>query len=200
MRHGQSTKNAEKRIQGWIDDPLTEQGVRQAGHAAAKLLEYQPIDVLYSSSLKRAFQTATIIGERVSLRPVPRDDLREIYGGRADGLNREELMISFPGLVERWLSSDDTLQLPGGELVGRFFDRVVKALWDIVDHHQTQRVVVVTHGGVLSAWITQLAEGRPTNLWTSRFHNCDITEVELQGREAKSISINGGGNMESLST
>lgn len=159
------------------------------------MLEYRPVDVLYSSSLKRAFQTATIIGERVSLTPVLRDDLREIFGGQADGLNRKELQVCFPGLLERWLSSDNTLQLPGGERVGGFFDRVVKALWDIVDHHQQQRVVVVTHGGVLSSWITQLVIGRPTNLWTPRFQNCFITEIEMQGREAKSIFIDDGRHM-----
>ena len=131
VRHGESDWNAEGRLQGHTDRPLSDFGRRQA-RQLAEALEGEELEAIYSSDLARARETAEIVGERLGL-PVELDpDLREKDWGTWEGLTS----------VER-----DRVEFVG-ESTEAHRERILGALRQISERHPGEaRILVVTHGG-----------------------------------------------------
>ncbi|HET9115994.1 MAG TPA: histidine phosphatase family protein [Gaiellaceae bacterium] len=130
VRHGETDWNAEGRLQGHTDRPLSEYGRRQARRLAEELVD-EPLDAIYASDLARARETAEIVGERLTL-PVMLDrDLREKDWGTWEGLTPAER---------------DRVELVG-ESTKAHQERILRALGRIAQRHPGARVLVVTHGG-----------------------------------------------------
>jgi uncharacterized phosphatase len=131
VRHGETDWNAEGRLQGQTDRPLSDYGRRQARQLADEL-EGEQFEAIYSSDLSRAQETAEIVGRRLDV-PVELDpDLREKDWGTWEGLNA----------VER-----DRVEFVG-ESTEAHQERMLQALRRISEHHPGDGVVlVVTHGG-----------------------------------------------------
>ena len=85
-RHGQTDWNAAGKIQGVSDVPLNERGREQAAALAGRVLDAGAISAVYTSPLKRARETAEIIGRRLGLEPVPVGALTELNFGDWEGL------------------------------------------------------------------------------------------------------------------
>ena len=131
VRHGETDWNAEGRLQGHTDRPLSDYGRRQAQELAGEL-EDEELKAIYSSDLVRARGTAEIVGERLGLPVVLDPDLREKNWGTWEGLNA----------VER-----DRVEFVG-ETTEAHQERMLGALRRIAERHPgDQRVLVVTHGG-----------------------------------------------------
>jgi broad specificity phosphatase PhoE len=131
VRHGETDWNAEGRLQGHTDRPLSDYGRRQARELAADL-EDEELEAIYSSDLARARETAEIVGERLGLPVVLDPDLREKDWGTWEGLNA----------VER-----DRVEFVG-ESTEAHQERILQALRRIAERHPSdRRVLVVTHGG-----------------------------------------------------
>jgi 2,3-bisphosphoglycerate-dependent phosphoglycerate mutase len=131
VRHGETDWNADGRLQGHTDRPLSDYG-RQQAQQLAEELEGAEIAAIYSSDLARARETAEIVGERLAL-PVGLDpDLREKDWGTWEGLTS----------VER-----DRVEFVG-ESTAAHQERMLRALERIAERHPGNgRVLVVTHGG-----------------------------------------------------
>src|SRR5437868_8956092 len=97
VRHGQSTWNADHRIQGQLDPPLSARGVAQASDLAERLTGHR-LAGFYCSDLTRTRQTAELISSAVGVDPVPEPGLREIMLGDWEGKTREDLMVESPEL------------------------------------------------------------------------------------------------------
>jgi broad specificity phosphatase PhoE len=131
VRHGETDWNAEGRLQGHTDRPLSDYGRRQAQQLAGEL-EDEVLEAIYSSDLARARETAEIVGERLGLPVVLDPDLREKDWGTWEGLNA----------VER-----DRVEFVG-ETTEAHQERMLRALRRIAERHPgDRRVLVVTHGG-----------------------------------------------------
>lgn len=142
-RHGESTWNAAGRWQGQADPPLTEFGRLQALHAAKRV---GAVDLVVSSDLERARDTALIIAEAIGVGPVLVDpDLRERDAGEWSGLTRAEIEEAWPGYLER----DE--RPPGWEPQDALQRRAMRALDRIHAEYTGATVLVVTHGGVIYA-------------------------------------------------
>ena len=181
IRHGESTYNAEGRIQGQSDVPLSELGRRQS-RAVARAMAAVPAEAIYSSPLCRALEVAKDIAAEHGL-PVRTDPrLKEISVGVFQDRLRSELETEFPDDLARWLSGEEDFAIPGGESRRQLADRGAEALRKIAaDGHRT--AVVVAHGGVLVATLRRLIElPRPLSPFSLR--NCSITKltVDEQGR------------------
>ncbi len=148
VRHGETEWNHLRRIQGQIDVPLNAIGLRQAQAAAARLAPLG-IDALYTSDLARASQTAAPIASACGIVGVPDTRLRERHFGRFEGSFYEVLARDDPDRHARLLSRDLGFDLDGGETIPALHARVCAAIASIVGRHAGERVVVVTHGGVL---------------------------------------------------
>src|SRR5437868_5329919 len=95
VRHGESTWNWERRVQGQHDPPLSKRGRQQARELAAKLAGH-PLAGFYSSDLSRARETAEPLAESLGREPALLPGLREIALGQWEGKTREELQAEFP--------------------------------------------------------------------------------------------------------
>jgi broad specificity phosphatase PhoE len=131
VRHGETDWNADGRLQGHTDRPLSDYGRRQARQLAGDL-EDEELEAIYSSDLARARETAEIVGERLDLPVVLDPDLREKDWGTWEGLTS----------VER-----DRVEFVG-ETTEAHQERILRALRRIAERHAGDaRVLVVTHGG-----------------------------------------------------
>ena len=148
VRHGETDWNAEQRIQGHRDQPLNPVGLNQAEAAGTYFAGY-PADVLYCSDLQRARQTAAPIAAALRQPVILDPDLRERHFGRCEGLTRNELVAQSAEDGQALRTRDPDYQLPGGESLRQFQQRVVNALQQLIDRHTGQTLVLVTHGGVL---------------------------------------------------
>jgi probable phosphoglycerate mutase len=163
VRHGQTRWNVEKRVQGQEDSPLTDEGLRQA-EAIADRLAKERFDVLVSSDLGRALQTAAPIAQRCGLPVVKDARLRERHFGEGEGMPYDEIDRRWPDAFSRIRESDPDAVIPGGETRRQFHDRVHRAFEALVREREGKRVAVVTHGGVLAAlyrMVHAIPVGRP---------------------------------------
>lgn len=159
IRHGETAWNVEHRWQGQTDVPLNATGHAQAAALAARVAA-DPGDVLYSSDLTRAMQTAAPLAAEwgQTVRPVP--GLREQGFGLFEGLTARAIQREHPALWLEWLSHHADFGLPGGESLAQVSARVLDAVAQIAARHPRQRVVIVTHGGVLDT-LWRHAHGLP---------------------------------------
>ena len=131
VRHGETDWNADGRLQGQTDRPLSDFGRTQAHRLACDLAE-EKLDAIYSSDLARALETAEIVAERVGLPVLLDPDLREKDWGTWEGLTA----------VER-----DRVEFVG-ESTEAHEERILRALRRISEGHPDGgSVLVVTHGG-----------------------------------------------------
>jgi len=148
IRHGETAWNAEDRIQGHEDIPLSDRGAAQAEAVAARFVG-EPVHALYSSDLTRAVETARRIAN-VTGRSVLRDPrLRERHLGVLQGMLRSDGSDAVAKVYQRYRASDPDFVVPGGESTRQFAARVLACINDLVRRHLGQTVVVVAHGGVL---------------------------------------------------
>jgi broad specificity phosphatase PhoE len=152
VRHGQTDWNIEGRWQGHADIPLNPTGQEQARSLASELAENgQTFQAIYSSDLKRAYQTAQEIGKSLDL-PVHKDRrLREISKGAWEGMLVSQVSeLSNEAIRQR---QEDPLytRSPGGESLMEVAARLSSAADDIASAHPVGPVLVVTHGLALAA-------------------------------------------------
>lgn len=154
-RHGRTAWNAEGRWQGHTDVPLDDEGLAQAGAAAAVLAARGPVRVV-SSDLARARATARTLALVADL-PVALDPrLREVFGGDWQGLRREDIAAGWPELHAAWLAGED-VPAGGGETREQAAARVAEVVQEEAAGLAAGEVVVcVGHGGALGAGLVRL--------------------------------------------
>jgi probable phosphoglycerate mutase len=149
VRHGQTHWNIKLIRQGHLDSPLTEKGIAQA-KALADRLRHETFTALYSSDLGRALQTAQIIGSATGHKVATDPRLRERHLGIFQGLNGEEIKQKFPEEYRLHRTLGPEYIIPGGESVNQHVARNLEYLNLVAEKHLGEKIVVVTHGGVLS--------------------------------------------------
>ena len=149
IRHGETDWNLEHRFQGQADPPLNATGLAQAERLARRL-SAEPADVLVSSDLQRARQTAAALARTWGAAAQLRPGLREQAFGQLEGLQVPIIQAEHPQLWAQWLEQRADFALPGGgESLRSFFARVLADIDELARRHAGARVAVVTHGGVL---------------------------------------------------
>ncbi len=155
IRHGESAANHSQRWQGQGDSPLTEQGRRQAAALAARLGP-DPFDLVVSSDLVRAADTAKALGVPVEMDPA----WREIDLGGWEGKTFEEVADTAGDLLVALRAGEDVRFGGTGETLAEFEGRAVEAFRSLADRVGEGTVAVVTHGGVIDALVGRHI-GRP---------------------------------------
>ncbi|GKU94697.1 hypothetical protein SLEP1_g8149 [Rubroshorea leprosula] len=153
VRHGETKWNADGRIQGHLDVELNDVGRQQATLVANRLAQLPKISAIYSSDLMRASETAEIIAARCGRLEVIKDpDLRERHLGDLQGLLARETAKVNLNAHKANRSRRTDVDIPGGgESLDKLYHRCTSALQRIGRKHAGERVVVVTHGGVIKA-------------------------------------------------
>ena len=150
VRHGETDWNVERRLQGHTDISLNERGLKQANQMAKALqaIELQ-FDVLYTSDLKRAAQTAQAIEKVFGVSAITHEALRERNLGALQGLTTKEAPDLEPVLWNTHLSRSLHEDLRGGESIVQFANRIKDALEQIRSEHAGKTILLVSHGGAL---------------------------------------------------
>ena len=186
VRHAETDWNASGRFQGHADPPLNERG-RQQAHALAVELAGTRFDALYASPLRRAAETAEVLGAALQLPVTLVEDLREVDVGEWQGLTRAEVEARYPDALASWLAFG-----PGwerGETYEVLGDRVLTALRTIAAAHAGGRVLAVSHGGPLRAALAAAA-GLPHAASRSEIRpvaNCAVVRLHLDGAELRRL-------------
>ncbi|XP_010550379.1 PREDICTED: phosphoglycerate mutase-like protein 4 [Tarenaya hassleriana] len=188
VRHGETSWNAERRIQGHLDVELNDAGRQQAARVAERLSKEPKISFVYSSDLKRALVTAEIIAARCGgLEVVTDPDLRERHLGDMQGVVYQDVPRMFPEAHKAFLSHRTDVEIPGGgESLDTLYDRCTSALQRIGDKHKGQRVVVVTHGGVIRALYER---ARPDGRNAGKVMNTSVNVFRLYEGEKWAIQV-----------
>ena len=144
VRHGETEWNAENRMCGRSDIPLSEAGRRQA-EALAERLKLIPLEALYSSPLKRALQTARSISELTGLQPIPDERLVELDYGEWEGKSLGDILRREPETYRAWDADPAQVAPPGGETGFAAQQRIVSFLDSLAARHPQGQVLVVFH-------------------------------------------------------
>jgi probable phosphoglycerate mutase len=154
IQHCQSEHHVNNMTGGWTDTPLTELGRRQAASIGARLKQ-ELVGIqcqIYSSDLKRASQTAEIVGNELGIVPISVPGLREHNSGEATGKTRE--------WAEKHINMDnfslfDWAGFPGAETWREFYARISNCMDELVKKHDPEVLpIIVTHGGSTSCIVT----------------------------------------------
>ena len=149
VRHGETVWNAEQRLQGHSDPPLSEVGLQQAKRLASRLADAQ-LAAIYSSDLSRARETADIIAAGRGIDVHATSDLRERDCGRWEGQTYAQIRATDPVEFSNWRSGIAEYQPPEGESFGAILRRVSRFTSGLEQAHPGDvNVLVVSHGGAL---------------------------------------------------
>lgn len=178
VRHGQTLWNAEGRMQGSSDVPLSPLGHLQADAVAARLSS-ETLAAVYSSDLSRAAQTAQRIADRHGLNVVQTDLLRETCLGDWEGLTDEQIIAAGAReALANYRRDPVSFRPPGSEPVDKVGARIYQAMAAVSADHPGQAVAIVGHGGSLRALFCQ-ALGAPLRcMFGIRMDNASLSLIE----------------------
>ena len=199
VRHAQSLANADGRIQGWLDSPLSERGRQQACCLADKLSTMASFQLMFSSPLQRAAETARIIADRLNCPLKFDDDLREYNMGPITGLTVAEIKERFPERYEAFERNELLPHLPGEEGEAAFSERVRRCMDRIVRQvPEGQATLVVAHGGSLNACLINWLGIDQRSRRPFSFYNASISIVAVNEVNRRLISLNDICHLEKL--
>ena len=178
VRHGETDWNKELRLQGREDIPLNECG-RQQAYQCGEAIKSLEVDLIVSSPLQRAADTAKIIGECLGLHHVMIDeDIIERDFGEASGMTYHEKNEKYKNQ-----------KIPGFEDTKSLLTRVVRAIKKYGVAHPDGHVLVVSHGGTINALISSITNGK-LGTGKTRLKNACLSVLEVEGEQIELMDYN----------
>jgi probable phosphoglycerate mutase len=189
IRHGEAFGNVQPIIAGMKGDKgLTPRGVAQAERLRDRLATGEiPADLLISSTLPRAHQTAEIIQPALDLPILLDDEVQELMIGEADGMTNSEAWAKFG--VPDFDAQPLRPIAPGGESWGEFTLRAARAITRITEAHAGKTIIVVCHGGIIDCSFIHFFQMPSLVVPPTDFHtrNTSLTHWERVGRRSRSL-------------
>ena len=195
VRHGETPANTGGVWHGSSDTPLSERGRAQAKRVASHLAETRrDAAALYSSPLERALHTAEAIGRELSLSPRIEPGIAEYDLGSWEGKTYQVLLEEH----ELWqnMQRDPDFKPHGGESGRDVVERFGESLGRIAERHPGARVILVSHGGAMSLFMSAALRGK-LGEWYEPMHNCAISELAI-APEAELLRFNAVDHLEGV--
>ncbi len=149
------------------------------------------LDAVYSSPLKRAYQTAQAINRFHGLPIQTLDGLLEIDVGEMENKLLSDIAVKYPEVAKNWDSAPDLCQFPGGETMVQVYRRINRAIDQIVAENPGKTVAVATHGGVIRNLYARVQYGSIEGLRKSAvFGNTSVSILEAEEGTLRWKSIN----------
>ena len=181
VRHAENTANLTKEFSHrLVDYSLTTKGILQA-QQTAEYFKDKNIHEIYSSPLKRARETADIIAQKLHLPVRIKEQFREVNVGSLEGRppNAENWTLH-ERILQDWREGRHETTFPEGENYTMLLARMHSGLQEISAQKSNQNILVVAHGGIITATIADLCPDVDIEqLMLVENHNCSITEIEL---------------------
>ena len=149
VRHAECIGNISNRLSGRTNFNLTDNGIIQAKKLAQRL-NTKKIDIIYSSPLQRAIDTANIISKY-------NGNIIEIDYGLCDGMNWDDINIQYPNIRKLWKEIYNyPIEMPEQEGFSKVADRMEKAITDIASNNKGNTVCIVSHGIAIQSYMCVL--------------------------------------------
>lgn len=169
IRHGETEWNKERRIQGHSDVQLNASGLEQAEKLASYLAD-ERLSKIYSSDLKRAYDTASRLSQATGSPLEALIRLRERSYGELEGMSYEEVR-------ERLKQADQDEAVYGIESVSAIQERAYTCLSELIECHLGEGIAVVSHGGYINSFLHRISDGT-MGTGITRLDNTGITKVK----------------------
>lgn len=161
IRHGQTDWNIQGKIQGSHDIPLNETGRKQA-ESVAKGMESRPVARIFSSTLKRAAETAEEIARIQEVEITYMKELIEVEFGKWEGLTWDEIQREYPAEFERWSLNPVDVAPPGGETQTQVMKRCVSVVEEILKRtNGREDTAIVSHGATIAYLVAYMMRNHP---------------------------------------
>lgn len=180
IRHGYT-----ERVNGdYIHAPLTLLGRQQATETGKYLnSSQQPLQGFYSSPLRRAQETSAVIGSKIDAAPILKTGLRELEGSEVPAL----ALYEFASIVD---PVEDYLDARAGKTIrGPVKGRVSASILEIIASHRNQRVVVVSHSGIISCILAWYFPEQRGEWWLTTVNNCSLTRLSVNGSQVRILGV-----------
>jgi len=180
VRHGETDWNLERRYQSYSDIQLNQAGIQQA-QALARRLSKEKIDIIYSSDVSRAVETANYISREQEPVPAIRCDSRwrELAFGKWEGLNHTEIQAQWQTEVNAWYEDPVNISPPEGETMLQMSDRVRSALNEVQKKNEDETILIVSHGGTIQILLCILLGMALNRYWQFHVHQSSLTTIQF---------------------
>src|SRR4051812_19831112 len=187
IRHGENPANITREFSHrLVDYPLTPKGVLQA-QQTGEYFKDQQIDAIYCSPLKRAIETAEIIGRAIGMEPVVMEEFREVNVGALEALGGSpENWATHDAIVRAWFEGQPDRMFPEGENYHMLLERMRAGVERILQEQEGKKSIIVGHGGIFTFTLKDICrEVDLAMLIKSYGHNCSITEIEMHAIDGR---------------
>lgn len=165
-RHSQTEWNLVRRIQGFLDSPLTEKGIEDAKKLRNRLKDVD-IDVAYTSTQGRAVKTAEIVMEGKRGKLIESEELRELGVGTWQGMYYEDIIKNHPEQFELYTTKPHVYKPDNGGETYPEFEKRVRGFIDYIKKQPYENILIVTHG-LTYMMLLNLFEEKPLKNLTDR--------------------------------
>ncbi len=189
IRHGETLWNIERRAQGIKNIELSQRGIAQ-GKLLAQRLKKQKIDIIYSSDLSRAYETASIIGKEIDKPVYTLPEIREMNFGDWEGLTMSEIKENYKDIYDSWKNTPHTAIIPGAETLIQVQERVMKGVHRIIKENKGKNIIMVSHGVAIKTIIFNLLDIDLSNYKKIRQDNTAINIIDFKKDYNVLVSLN----------
>ncbi|MBQ7363120.1 MAG: histidine phosphatase family protein [Clostridia bacterium] len=202
IRHGESIGNFNRLFLGHTNMDLTERGYKQADMTADALKNVH-FDVIYSSDLLRAYNTAVPNAKLRDMVIIKDKRLREIYAGRWEGMSAEDIIKKDGELFTvEWRRNFGTFRIPEGESVIEAGERFASAVKSIAEENRDKTILITSHAAVIRSFYCKISGFLP-NEYSAKLpfpSNASYSVVEYENGAFHPISYSNDAHMGSLVT
>ena len=197
VRHGQTRSNITGFFMGRSDEDLNDTGYAQVQALSFRLASLK-LTSIYSSPLRRTYNTAAILAKPHKLELKVLDDLLELNPGDWQGLHMDEIKQRWPEIWHQSRIDISNVTLPNGESFGQVTERAVKAFNKIVADNQDNHVAIVTHEVVVKVIIDHVLGA--TNSIYRRFEvkNASLSTIQITDGLARLATLNDISHLEAM--
>ena len=189
VRHGLTDHNIDRRVAGYTNVDLNEEGFRQVEKLNKRLAD-EKIDAVYSSDLQRAVDTAkgAVFGRDIEITTCY--ELREMNFGEAEEMTFAELNEKYPDLARSVMNVDTGVSFPGGESFADFVERVQAFLKTLEKFNEDHTVLIVSHGATLKVIVCELLGIDPNHWYQMGIDNASLSIINTYRHRTILNSLN----------
>jgi len=195
IRHGHVEGLHPERFRGRLDLPLTELGQRQIQATAQTVAATWQTAAIYTSPLKRTRDTADAIAQACGSSCSVLAQLNDIDYGAWQGQAHSDVEKAEPQLYARWFSTPHLMRFPKGESLQDVVARTATVVFDVLERHAQETVVLVSHDSVGRALFLQLLDQPLSAYWRLALSPCSISVIDLVASHASGRLINDTGHL-----
>ncbi|HVP57493.1 MAG TPA: histidine phosphatase family protein [bacterium] len=202
IRHGETEFNRMGIFRGRFEVDLNERGRKQAGEIA-QALEAQGLEILYSGPLRRARETAEIIGRALGIKHVVDEAFNNISLGKWQGLPKTDVMRDYPELWRQWETAPERLLLPGGETVEEVKRRAYARVLELVRGDSAlfgATIGIVTHRSVMKGLAAAFLRVPPPYFWKFYIDNAAYSVFDYDQSGFTLVSWNNNSHLSEMVT